>query len=567
MKNIKISVQLIIGFLLIILISFSMMIFAIIKIKSVTSLVDKLYKYPYTISTKAITCQRDFLDIARELRGAILFEYQDGTDDFIRYENHIYSLLDSIYGNMEQIESLFLGDKNLVIDCNNFITNEVRPARIKVMELIKSGDFVTAKEYLENNYRPLFLEANSKFQEIVESAKKSAIDFNNDSIKIGKNTANVLFIICIVIIIVSIAVSTYIIHSITKPVNELDNVAKKIADGNLDVMVNYESKNEFGVLANNFNKTVIQLREYVRYIDEIAVVLQNIGDGNLAFKLQHKYTGEFAKIKHGFDKLSTTLNETLSNIIISASQVSSGSDQMSSGAQLLAHGVTEQANSIEELSTSITQISNQVKQNAKNSQKANNLVENTVNSIKNSNEQMKQLIISMNDINIKSKEISNIIKTIEDISFKTNILAINIAIEASRAGLAGNCFTVVAEEVRNLAIKSTEATKNTSKLIKDCVLAIDDGVNLTDITANELNNAVEAAVSTMDVISEITKASNEQELSIQQVTDSLDQISSVVQNNSATSEESAAASEELSSQANIMKNLVSKFKLKDKNFI
>ncbi len=261
-------------------------------------------------------------------------------------------------------------------------------------------------------------------------------------------------------------------------------------------------------------------------------------------------------------KLNTMrkLEILLGEINRASDALSTGANQVAGGAQSLAQGATQQASSVQELSASVADISSQVKQNAASSDKASKMSNVASQAIDSSNQQMQQLLHSMGDIDAKSKEISKIIKTIEDIAFQTNILALNAAVEAARAGAAGKGFAVVADEVRSLAGKSADAAKSTTALIEASIAAINEGVRLAQLTAEDLMGAVESANETTKVLGEISAATNEQAQSIAQVTVGLDQISSVVQLNSATSEQSAAASQELSGQAMALKQLIMKFK-------
>lgn len=412
-------------------------------------------------------------------------------------------------------------------------------------------------------------QSQDSFDELSEVLQK-AVDFNRDGVDTANteadelySSANKLTVLLIgVFILIAITGSIYIVKSITKPVHEIDLVARKIADGDLNESIHYQSKDELGVLAANFNKTVTRLRDYVNYIDEISKVLDEIADGQLVFQLQYDYAGEFAKVKKSLNHISDSLNDTLGQINQSADQVASGSNQVASGAQALSQGATEQASSVEELAATINEISGQVKNNAEIAQGASQKAGRVGEEMSESNRKMQEMIEAMGEISRGSSEIGKIIKTIEDIAFQTNILALNAAVEAARAGAAGKGFAVVADEVRNLASKSAEASKNTAGLIESSLKSVENGTRIADETAQALLAAVNSVQEVTSDVDRISKASEEQARSISQVTQGVDQISAVVQTNSATAEESAAASEELSGQAQMLKSLVGRFKLK-----
>jgi len=242
-------------------------------------------------------------------------------------------------------------------------------------------------------------------------------------------------------------------------------------------------------------------------------------------------------------------------------QVASGSEQVSFGAQALSQGATEQASSVEELSATIVELSGHVKVNADHAAEASRLSNDAGSGVMESDGHMKEMIEAMGDISDKSKEIGKIIKTIDDIAFQTNILALNAAVEAARAGSAGKGFAVVADEVRNLAQKSAEAAKNTTVLIEGSILAVDNGTRIVGQTAKSLQDVVVKAGNVTNKMTDIANASEQQAKAIAQVTQGIEQIAAVVQTNSATAEESAAASEELTGQAQMLKELVGKFRL------
>lgn len=438
-------------------------------------------------------------------------------------------------------------------------------------------------EYLQNHDQLILLSRDNKTDEAMEIVLGTISLYDNVSnlllevVQLNKDGADAadlegnrlyteakrLVIIALIVIgFLSFAFAIYIIRTINRPVKELDNVARKIAEGDLDQSITYNSRDELGTLATNFNKTVGRLRNYVNYIDEISNVLRQIAGGNLVFELTLDYEGEFAKVKQALEEISRSLNETLGQINQAADQVSSGSDQVSSGAQALSQGATQQASSIEELAATINEISTQVKDTAATANEVRRQTDQTGEQVATSNTQMQEMIAAMTEISDKSGQISKIIKTIEDIAFQTNILALNAAVEAARAGEAGKGFAVVADEVRNLASKSSEASKSTAGLIEGTVQAVEKGTEIANATAESLFAVVESTKGVVSSVDKIASAADQQADSIEQVTLGIDQISSVVQTNSATAQESAAASEELSSQAQVMKNLVGRFTLR-----
>ena len=211
----------------------------------------------------------------------------------------------------------------------------------------------------------------------------------------------------------------------------------------------------------------------------------------------------------------------------------------------------------------VSQVSEQISDNAKNANETSVRVDQVERQIGLCNQQMQEMAKAMGEISDCSNEIGHIIKTIEDIAFQTNILALNAAVEAARAGSAGKGFAVVADEVRNLAAKSGDAAKSTSELVAKTLQAVTNGVELTESTQHALEDVVEGSRVVIQKVRQISEASAEQANSANQISEGISQISSVVQNNSATSEESAAASEELSSQAQVLRNLLSKFQIRE----
>ena len=367
-----------------------------------------------------------------------------------------------------------------------------------------------------------------------------------------------IFLITLAIIFLLIILMA---RSIVHPLKKLREAANQIAGGNLDVHVDVRSSDEVGQVSDAISRTVDRLKQYIEYIDEISAVLDQIASGDLTFELHCDYRGEFSKIKASFENIKSSLVGLFSEISASANQVDSGSAQLSDASQALAQGAAEQASSIEELSASVTEISHEVDGNAGSAATAKDLINTMTNEFQDGNRLMQQLMGAMDDISTSSEQIGKIVKAIEDIAFQTNILALNAAVEAARAGSAGRGFAVVAEEVRNLAGKSAEAAKNTTDLIQHAIQSVQHGSKIAKDTEQSMNTVLQSSGQSTDLIQKIAEACRKQSVSIQQVTQGLDQIAKVVQTNSATSEESAAASEELRSQSRSLKTLVQRFKL------
>lgn len=348
---------------------------------------------------------------------------------------------------------------------------------------------------------------------------------------------------------------------ISRPIKEVSEAANKIAEGDFYVQLQTEASGEVGELIDSFKRIGITLVEYKEYIQEIAHILNQIAQGILCFELKQEYIGEFSKVKDSLLNISENLSQTIKNVKLSSEQIAMASNQVASGAQSLAQGTTEQASSLEEFSATIADISMQIKNTANNADLANREVVSTSEEVINSNSQMQEMKLAMNNINSKSTEISKIIKTIEDIAFQTNILALNAAVEAARAGSAGKGFAVVADEVRNLAHKSADAAKNTTMLIEETVQAVERGSQIVDITAQSMINVVAGSDQVREFVNDIARTSKEQSDAVSQILIGVEQISSVIQSNSATAEESAAASEELSGQADLLKQHVDQFQI------
>ncbi len=358
----------------------------------------------------------------------------------------------------------------------------------------------------------------------------------------------------LVIILVMCFIGFSLGKLIRRSFGKLQTAAKEIADGKVDVKINKDHDDEFGLLIEDFQQ-VINITQYHAKIADM------VANGNMSVDVK---TTENDVLGMALSKMVKRNYDSLSNISDAAMQVSSSSAEVSGAAESLAQGSTEQASAIQQITASIDDIADKTKQNAQEANKTAELMAKTLSDVEHGNEQMQSMTVAMDDINKSSESISKIIKVIDDIAFQTNILALNAAVEAARAGDAGKGFAVVAEEVRNLAAKSLAAAAETAEMIEDSIRKVNVGSNIAVETAKALEKITNNVKECESMITEIAEASNYQATAIAQIDQAVDQVSQVVQTNSATSEECAAASVELAKQADRMTDLLSYYKLDGK---
>lgn len=384
----------------------------------------------------------------------------------------------------------------------------------QAVELIKNDKMDEAITYMDKNTGNVTdsIEANYATMKDMKISLADSEFKSNQSILQTAITMMVIF--CIAAVIIAMALGVAISKMISNPIAKLLEAAKKLAQRDMDVTIDVQSKDEIGTLAAAFQEMC----------DNVTVTLRNINEAT--------------------------------------EQVAAGSTQVSDSSIALSQGVTQQASALEELTASVEEIARQTTQNAEAANKASDNTKTAQTNAVVGNSHMNSMITAMEEINESSRSISKIIKVIDDIAFQTNILALNAAVEAARAGQHGKGFAVVAEEVRNLAARSASAANETTGLIENSMKKVEEGRKIANETAEALTRIVSDIASATELVSNIATASTEQAVGVEQINQGITQIADVVQSTSATAEETASASEELSSQAVLLKEQVNSFRLK-----
>lgn len=448
-----------------------------------------------------------------------------------------------------------------MIDDMSRLSNELVPLEESALANATAGNLDAA---MDSVYGTQYSEAiasikadQEEFQTLLNNRTQEEADYIATIVLVFQTLFFIFLFLIIAMQIFSYLVSHF---RIIRPIRRVQKEMEEITHGHLNNKTRLEP--DTSELGQMIASILTMKQTWSFYIGDISDKLKAMAAGNMNVEIDADYNGDFAPIKDSMNQIIDSLNDTLTQINSSSKEVSNGAEQVANGAQALAQGATEQATSVQDLENTFVDLSEKVKETAKRAQEANAQTDTAVTELDHSNDYMNQMMVAMEQINTASSEIGKIIKTIEDIAFQTNILALNAAVEAARAGNAGKGFAVVADEVRQLAGKSAEAAKSTTGLVTDCIKAIANGTEIARSTADSLKNVIESSSIASKTMASMSLEAEEHAQDLLKATDGFTQISDVVQTNTATAEESAAASEELSSQATLLRNLVGQFQLK-----
>lgn len=558
-KNMRINKVLIVGIGGIIAVSAAVIIASIIVFSYLSKNTEQMYNQPYKANDIMWEIRKEVVSLERMLYKGIATEDAAESQTAVDETNSSASIINA---NLQELSELFTsGDKLEIVNTMISLMKDAGTCRADICELILDNKNAEALAMIKSDYEPIFNEVVSNTLKLSDIVSEDAANFIDSSRSYSRNIIIIFIIVLILGITYALWTTKKIANIILQPVDEIMEGISSLAKGDLSYEIKYESKNEFGVLADNFRDTCHFLSRVVGDLNYILTEMSAC-NFNVRTKCESDYVGDFNPVIMNFKKMEMTVSNAIGNISESIEQVDLGASQLAESAQSLAEGATEQAGAVEELQSTIEDVLKNVEQNDKDSKDALNIANEVRNQADHSSKEMSDMTSAMKRISDTSTEIGNIIGEIEDIASQTNLLSLNASIEAARAGEAGKGFAVVADQIRKLAEDSAQSVVNTRNLIESSIAEITNGNSIAQRTAAALEQVTEGVNTISEKIQQTSEASSLQAESMRQIGLGIEQISTVVQTNSASAEETSATSEELSAQADMVKSQVGKFVLR-----
>lgn len=499
-------------------------------------------------------CRINVNAAARNIREMALNE---DTSSYDNYEQTVKRLLSEVDSELQILKKTeVLSDENY----EEYATALSDWGKIgySIVEEIKNGNDENATDAILNNCTPALnkvVEIAIKLDELTDEASSETVR----NMVVCTVAGFVVIIVCLVFAFtLTRKTSKRVLETILEPLHAIEDVAMELTEGNLHSTLEYHSDDEIGKLAHSMRKSI---RILGTYVDDIDRSMKLFSEGNFDVHPEVEWRGDFVGILNSFMAFQASMAGTIKGIQNVSNEVSGAAEQVASSSNDLADGATNQAAVVEELTATVTGVSEQVEKNSQSAKEISVKVDELGNAISESNGKMHEMVDSMHEISEASKEIDKIITTINEIASQTNLLALNASIEAARAGEAGKGFAVVANQVNVLADQSAQAAKESATLIETSVKAVEKGMVIAGQTAAQLEEVAENSKVITTEVTNIAETLETQTTEIKQINEGIEQINDVVQTNSATSEECAAASQEMSSEAESLREMIRKFKV------
>lgn len=556
MKNQKIGKKLLLIFAIILSMFMLVVVIFSVGLQFSGSQFKDFYSYTYPTSTTTLDIRRGLQMSMKALGISILTTDETLTETYLAEVN---AEMDSVESNLNYLLENYRGDTTRIQEALEMLA-DADVHRTEVEALSAENKNSEASDLFLTEYIPQMLEIQTLVVAMDENTTVLADSTFANANGMQTMVTILTLVLSVAVFVIAIYLASRLTKSLTEPISELEDTAKQMAAGSLNVSLTYESEDELGSLAASMSVLSANVKEIV---DDLGHVLAGLADGNFHTKSNclDKYIGDYVPILEAMRLIRDNLNDTMKQINESAEQVALGSDQMAQSAQALAEGATEQAGAVEELTATVESVSTISDKNADASQNAYKKVHAAELEAGRSQEDLSALTSAMERISDTSKEIENIIGSIEDIASQTNLLSLNASIEAARAGDAGRGFAVVADQIGKLAADSANSAVNTKNLIAKCIEEIEDGNRITLKTVESIKGILVSMNEFAEIAKTSSDTSHEQAEMLKQVEQGIEQISKVIQNNSAAAQETSAASEELSAQSEGLKEQVEKFQL------
>lgn len=499
-------------------------------------------------------CRINVNAAARNIREMALNE---DTSSYDNYEQTVKRLLSEVDSEMQILKKTeVLSDENY--EEYSTALSDWGKIGYSIIEEIKNGNDENATDAILNNCTPALnkvVEIAIKLDELTDEASSETVR----NMVVCTVAGFVVIIVCLVFAFtLTRKTSKRVLETILEPLHAIEDVAMELTEGNLHSTLEYHSDDEIGKLAHSMRKSI---RILGTYVDDIDRSMKLFSEGNFDVHPEVEWRGDFVGILNSFMAFQASMAGTIKGIQNVSNEVSGAAEQVASSSNDLADGATNQAAVVEELTATVTGVSEQVEKNSQSAKEISVKVDELGNAISESNGKMHEMVDSMHEISEASKEIDKIITTINEIASQTNLLALNASIEAARAGEAGKGFAVVANQVNVLADQSAQAAKESATLIETSVKAVEKGMVIAGQTAAQLEEVAENSKVITTEVTNIAETLETQTTEIKQINEGIEQINDVVQTNSATSEECAAASQEMSSEAESLREMIRKFKV------
>jgi methyl-accepting chemotaxis protein len=588
-RNLSIKARLILGFGLPIAFIAAIGLIAITYLNELSRMTTSLYRFPFAVTSALLRIELNVSKLQGAMVEVALANDEEAIDkassEINRYQRIILESFDSA-------EERYWGDKEKINESRRLFLNW-QPLREEAIEWMRNGYRQKAADIIQVKSNQLLVLLEKSIQEITQLAEEKAESIDQSATASSYRAFLTTLVILIISVLLGIVFAVLIVGSIVQTLKQLVYTTDVLAQGDLNVAIDTSYHDELTQLAFSYQQLVGSLNSKVKLAEQIAVgnlelevqlasdkdllgkalqkmtealrqkvkLTEQISLGNLAVEVP--LSSDSDSLGKALQKMVENLNNLLSQVATTADHLKSGSGQIADSSQNLSQGASEQAASLDQISSSMEELESQTRSNSDNAKRANQKATEAKQQAETGNAKMQTMLQAMNEINVTSEQISNIIKTIDEIAFQTNVLAINAAVEAARAGEHGKGFAVVAEEVRNLARRSADASKETTSMINDSIKKIENGAKIADATAQSLLQIKEGSATVTGLVEEITASSNEQALGVSQINQGLSQLNAIVQTSASIAEQSASASEQLDAQANLLKQLVARFKLKE----